>query len=83
MTTKNGRRRGAAEPLLNTVARTLGHAAGTLAKMTQEVTKNIASVPELSSPKKLSRPARQRRVQTSAGGSKKQTGSRRAGKRSR
>jgi hypothetical protein len=34
------------EPLLNTVARKLGHAAGTLTKATQELTENLATLPE-------------------------------------
>lgn len=34
------------EPLLNTVARKLGHAAGTLTKATQELTENLAAFPE-------------------------------------
>jgi hypothetical protein len=34
------------EPLLNNVARKLGHAAGTLTKVTQELTENLSSLPE-------------------------------------
>ena len=34
------------EPLLNTVARKLGHAAGTLSKVTQELTENLSGLPE-------------------------------------
>ncbi len=34
------------EPLLNTVARKLGHAAGTLTKATHELTQNLAVLPE-------------------------------------
>jgi hypothetical protein len=34
------------EPLLNTVARTLGHAAGTLTKVTHEFTENLSTLPE-------------------------------------
>jgi hypothetical protein len=34
------------EPLLNTVARKLGHAAGTVAKATQELTENLSAIPE-------------------------------------
>src|SRR5580700_1324458 len=34
------------EPLLSTVARKLGHAAGTLSKATQELTQNLAVLPE-------------------------------------
>jgi hypothetical protein len=34
------------EPLLNNVARTLGHAAGTLTKVTQELTENLSALPE-------------------------------------
>jgi hypothetical protein len=33
-------------PLLNTVARTLGHAAGTLTKVTQEFADNLSAMPE-------------------------------------
>jgi hypothetical protein len=34
------------EPLLNAVARRLGHAAGTIAKVTQEFTGNLSSLPD-------------------------------------
>jgi hypothetical protein len=34
------------EPLLNTVARKLGHAAGTLSKVTHELTENLSGLPE-------------------------------------
>jgi hypothetical protein len=34
------------EPLLNAVARKLGHAAGTLTKVTQEFTENLSELPE-------------------------------------
>jgi|SRR5580704_2504736 hypothetical protein len=34
------------EPLLNTVARQLGHAAGTLTRVTQELTQNLSALPE-------------------------------------
>ncbi len=34
------------EPLLNTVARKLGHAAGTLTKATHEITEKVAALPE-------------------------------------
>jgi hypothetical protein len=34
------------EPLLNTVARKLGRAAGTLTKVTQELTENLSALPE-------------------------------------
>jgi hypothetical protein len=34
------------EPLLNTVARKLGQAAGTLTKVTQELTENLSTLPE-------------------------------------
>lgn len=34
------------EPLLNTVARKLGHAAGTLTKATQELTESLVAFPE-------------------------------------
>jgi hypothetical protein len=34
------------EPFLNTVARKLGQAAGTLTKVTQELTENLSTLPE-------------------------------------
>ncbi len=34
------------QPLLNTVARKLGHAAGQLTKVTQELTKSLSALPE-------------------------------------
>jgi|HubBroStandDraft_3_1064219.scaffolds.fasta_scaffold33872_4 hypothetical protein len=34
------------EPLLTTVARKLGHAAGTLTKVTQEITENLSTLPK-------------------------------------
>jgi hypothetical protein len=34
------------EPLLNTVARKLGHAAGTLTKVTQDFTESLSELPE-------------------------------------
>ena len=34
------------EPLLNAMARKLGHAAGTIAKVTQEFTGNLSSLPD-------------------------------------
>lgn len=34
------------EPLLNAVARTLGHAAGTFTKVTQDFTENLSELPE-------------------------------------
>jgi hypothetical protein len=34
------------EPLLNAVARKLGHAAGTVSKMTHELTETLSGVPE-------------------------------------
>jgi hypothetical protein len=34
------------EPLLNTVARKLGHAAGRLTKVTQRLTENLSALPE-------------------------------------
>jgi hypothetical protein len=40
------KRKSAREPLLNTVARKLGHAAGTFAKATQELTENLSAIPE-------------------------------------
>src|SRR5579863_10015341 len=39
------------EPLLNNVARTLGHAAGTLTKVTHELTENLSALPETVSQK--------------------------------
>lgn len=42
-----GRKRKATrEPLLNTVARKLGYAAGTLTRATHEITENLAALPE-------------------------------------
>jgi len=40
------KRKASGEPLLNTVARKLGHAAGTFAKATQELTENLSAIPE-------------------------------------
>jgi len=40
------KRKATPEPLLNTVARKLGHAAGTLTRATQELTVNFAALPE-------------------------------------
>jgi hypothetical protein len=34
------------EPLLNTVARKLGHAAGRITNLTQELTENLSALPE-------------------------------------
>jgi hypothetical protein len=34
------------KPLLNSVARTLGHAAGTLTKVTQELADNLSAMPD-------------------------------------
>jgi hypothetical protein len=34
------------QPLLNTVARKLGHAAGKLTKVTRELTENLSALPE-------------------------------------
>ncbi len=34
------------EPILNTVARKLGHAAGTLTKVTQQLKENLSALPE-------------------------------------
>jgi|HubBroStandDraft_3_1064219.scaffolds.fasta_scaffold01013_11 hypothetical protein len=39
------KRKATPEPLLNTVARKLGHAAGTLTKATHELTENLAALP--------------------------------------
>jgi hypothetical protein len=44
MTTR--KRKATGEPLLNTVARKLGHAAGTFAKATQELTENLSAIRE-------------------------------------
>jgi hypothetical protein len=40
------KRKATGEPLLNTVARNLGHAAGTLARATQELTENLSAIRE-------------------------------------
>jgi len=40
------KRSGKQEPLLNTVARKLGHAAGTLTKATHKLTENLSALPE-------------------------------------
>jgi hypothetical protein len=40
------KRKATREPLLNTVARKLGHAAGTLTKATQELTESLVALPE-------------------------------------
>jgi hypothetical protein len=40
------KRKATREPLLNTVARKLGHAAGTLTRATQELTESLAALPE-------------------------------------
>lgn len=39
-------RKATGEPLLSTVARKLGYAAGTLTKATHEITENLAALPE-------------------------------------
>jgi hypothetical protein len=39
------KRKATREPLLNTVARKLGHAAGTLTRATHELTENLAALP--------------------------------------
>jgi hypothetical protein len=44
-------KRAAAEPFLNTVARKLGHAAGTLTNVAQELTENLSTLPEVVSNK--------------------------------
>ena len=51
------------EPLLNTVARKLGYAAGTLAKATHDVTENITAIPEVISEKvrESAKPLRERK----------------------
>src|SRR5712691_6009428 len=40
------KRSGKQEPLLNTVARKLGHAAGTLTNVTHKFTENLSTLPE-------------------------------------
>jgi hypothetical protein len=40
------KRPGKQEPLLNTVARKLGHAAGTLTNVTHKLTENLSALPE-------------------------------------
>ena len=40
------KRRATQEPLLNTFARKLGHAAGTVTKVTHEFTENLSALPE-------------------------------------
>jgi hypothetical protein len=40
------KRKATREPLLSTVARKLGHAAGTITKATQELTENLAALPK-------------------------------------
>jgi hypothetical protein len=40
------KRKATREPLLNTVARKLGHAAGTITKATQDLTETLAALPE-------------------------------------
>lgn len=47
------KRRVKQEPLLNTVARKLGHAAGALTKATHEFTENLSALPENLSTKVL------------------------------
>jgi hypothetical protein len=44
-------KRRAAEPFLNTVARKLGHAAGTLTNVAQELTQNLSTLPDAVSTK--------------------------------
>jgi hypothetical protein len=48
---KARKRKAAQEPLLNTVARKLGHAAGTLTKATQELTESFSAFPETATAK--------------------------------
>jgi hypothetical protein len=48
---KARKRKATREPLLNTVARKLGHAAGTLTKATQELTESFAAFPETATAK--------------------------------
>jgi hypothetical protein len=57
------------EPLLNTVARKLGHAAGTLTNVAQELSENISTLPET-----VSRKMRQVAMPGAARRSKKKTG---------
>jgi hypothetical protein len=57
------------EPLLSTVALKLGHAAGTLAKATQELTENLSDIPENVTAKvresaRVGAPVRRLRVRT-------------------
>jgi ABC-type transporter Mla subunit MlaD len=64
------------EPLLNNVARTLGHAAGTLTKVTQELTENLSALPETVSQKvreaaTLAKDAERTHVRTRRSGKKK------------
>lgn len=49
-------KRSAKEPLLNTFARTLGYAAGTLTSVAQEWTENLATLPKTVSGKRRARP---------------------------
>jgi hypothetical protein len=48
---KARKRKATPEPLLNTVARKLGRAAGTLTKATQELTESLAAFPETATAK--------------------------------
>jgi hypothetical protein len=64
------------EPLLNNVARTLGHAAGTLTKVTNELTENLSALPETVSQKvreaaKLTKHTQPSHVRTRNSGKKK------------
>ena len=73
------------EPLLNNVARTLGHAAGTLTKVTQELTENLSALPETVSQKvreaaKLAKHTELPHVRTRHSGKKKAIHSARAKK---
>lgn len=45
------RKQSVKEPLLNTVARKLGHAAGALTKVTHDLTKNLSELPEAATTK--------------------------------
>jgi hypothetical protein len=46
MAAKKRKRAVTQEPLLNTVARKLGHAAGTITNMTHEIADNVSAMPE-------------------------------------
>ena len=62
MTTR--KRPGTKEPLLNKVARKLGYAAGTLTKVTQELTENLSALPENVTTKVRDTRHRRKKIQT-------------------